>query len=109
MLPHRLQRRQILRPHPGGLQQLQVFRAVDRHRSASAATGIPSLAGEALMGLEERLGECVHHHAAVFAIGDLGHDCRHRGISQWLPAQPEGLVAGLLHLSVLTLHSDATR
>ena len=94
VLPHRLNRGEGLGLHPGSLQQLQVFAAVDRHRATAAAAG----AGDAVVCLKEGGGELIHHHAAVFAIGDLGHDRRHGGAAQRLPAQPQGLVAGL-HLT----------
>ena len=50
------------------------------------------------MGLKKGGGELIHHHAAVLAIGDLGHDRGHGGAAQRLPAQPQGLIAGL-HLA----------
>ena len=57
-----------------------------------------ALIPQAAVGLLKGGGEFIHHHAAVFAIGDLGHK---RG--KLLPAnrllpKAEGLVAGL-HLA----------
>ena len=93
LLPHRLNRWEGVGLHPGSLQQLQIFGAVDRHRATAAASAPGS--SDALMGLEEGGGEFIHHHAAVLAIGDLGHDRGHGGGAKRLPAQAEGLVAGL--------------
>ena len=94
VLLHRLNHWQIPFLHPGGLQQLQIFSAVDRHRLRLAALR----PGDLVVGLQEGRREFIHHHAAVFAVGDLGDDRRHRYSPQLLPIQPQGFVIGL-HLA----------
>ena len=74
----------------GVAQELEVFAAVDG--------GGAGLVGAALVGLEEGLGEFVHHHAAVFAIGDLGDEGGHADRSQGEPIAVDRLVVGL-HLA----------
>lgn len=72
------------------IQQFEVFAAVNG--------GGARLSGAALVGLEEGLGEFVHHHAAVFAIRDLGDQGRHADVSQGEAIEAEGFVVGL-HLA----------
>ena len=80
VLPHRLNRCEIGGAYTADFQQLQIFRAVDRHRATTGAAA--RFASDALVGLKEGGGELIHHHAAVLAIGDLGHDRRHSGVAQ---------------------------
>ena len=48
-----------------------------------------------VIGLEKGLGEFVHHYAAVFTIVDLGYAGRNGGVTQSLPLEAQGLLAGL--------------
>ena len=50
------------------------------------------------MGLDESSRELVHHHAAIFSVGDLTHQRRNGAGAQGLAAEAKGLVAGL-HLT----------
>ena len=91
MLVHGLDGGVIAGLHPGGLQQLQVFRAIDRHR----ARGASPLGADLVVGLNKGRGEFVHHHSAVFPIGNLGHQGRHHPSAHLLLPQPQGFVIGL--------------
>ena len=51
-----------------------------------------------MVGLDEGLGEFIHHHAAVFPVGNLGNERRNGAAAQGHRAAPEGFVTGL-HLA----------
>ena len=51
-----------------------------------------------MVGLDEGLGEFIHHHAAVFPVGNLGNERRNGAAAQGHRAPPEGFVTGL-HLA----------
>ena len=59
-----------------------------------------------VIGMENGLGEFVHHYAAVFTIGDLGYAGRNGGVTQSLPLAAQDLVAGLHLLGIGALGFD---
>ena len=91
VLPHRLDGGVVGAGDALRLQQLQPFGAVHGRGGAVCLRQAP-------VGLLKGGREFVHHHAAVFAIGDLAHEGRHGAIPQGLRGQPQRLVVGL-HLA----------
>ena len=89
MLAGGLNRGEILFRHTAGRQPIEILRAVDRSGAAI------SVVAQALVALNESRRVFVHHHAAVFAIGDLSHQRRDRGGSELNRVQPHRFVEGL--------------
>ncbi len=91
LLLHRLDHRKPVAADTGGIEQFQVFAAVDGH-------AVVAVVPDPLIRLLEGGGELIHHHAAVLAVSDLAHQRRDGDVSQLLALQSQCLVAGL-HLA----------
>ena len=88
-LEQRLDDGQVTRADAGRAEQLEVLG--DVHGRGRGARALPD-------HLEILGREFVHHHPAVFPVGDLGDQRRHPAAAQVLAGQAQGLVVGL-HLA----------
>ena len=86
LLTNRLERRQILLANARGKKMLQIFRHIHgwRIRRGTFAHHFK------IFGRK-----FIHHHAAILAIGDLGHQRRDLFAGQFHARKPLGLVVGL--------------
>ncbi|CAI8366808.1 MAG: Uncharacterised protein [Cyanobium sp. ARS6] len=73
------------------IELLEVFRTVERRRLNVAVSN-------AAIRLAKGLREFIHHHSAVFSVGDLAHKRGNHSVPQSLTSEAKRLLARL-HLS----------